>query len=271
MTKLRIAFSNISQGLWYQGKKNGTHVYSKYWPSAFKQQYLELQPDVICFAEAPLDDEQGNSAFIEDVAKSMGAASYFTDVHEKSWLIEGKWYGTAIISKYPLIDYGVLKMQAPHIEVDRPDGSHWVLHDKSIQAATIKTPNANVRLFNLHYFPFHYFNHTLNEPEFESTRRQLVDFVKADQTLPTIIAGDFNNDDDDLDVAFSELFQDDLLHDAIQFGPEQLDESYNGRHQLDHVLYSPKDLRLVRAEIIRDKADHRGILTEFEFGQGADD
>lgn len=239
-------------------------VYGKYWPSAFKEQYLDLNPDVICFTEAPIDDEQGTSVFINDVAKTMGAADYFIDVHERSWLLEGKHYGAALIGKYPLIDYKVLKLQAPHIEADRPDGTHWVMHSKSIQAVTIHLPDARVRLFNLHYFPFHYFHRTLKDPEFEATRRQLVDFVRANQSLPSIVAGDFNNNDDDLVDAYPELFENDLLREAIEFGPEQFDENYNGKHQLDHILYSPKGLKLTYAEIVRDKADHRGILADFE-------
>ncbi len=264
MASFKIAFSNICQGLWYQGKKNETHVYSKYWPSAFQEQYLALQPDILCFAEAPLDDEQGNSQFVEAAAKSMGAVSWYTDLHEKSWLMEGKYYGTAIISKYPLDDYEVLKLQAPHIEADRPDGTHWILHSKSVQAATVHLPGQDVRLFNLHYFPLHYFSRSLGEPEFEPTRRQLVEYIQASQSMPALVAGDFNNDDDDLPAAFPELFKDNFLADAIQFGHEEFDETYNGRHQLDHVLYSPQGLVLTNAKIIRDKADHRGILAEFD-------
>jgi hypothetical protein len=78
------------------------------------------------------------------------------------------------------------------------------------------------------------------------------------------VVGDFNNDDDDLPVAFPELFERDTLAEAVQFGPEEFDDRYNARHQLDHILYTSEHLSLVGVEIIRDPADHRGIVAEFK-------
>jgi hypothetical protein len=83
MSTLKIVFANIYQGLLYEGKVGEKDIFSKYWPEAYAEQYAALNPDIICLAEAPMDDEDGNSRFVADFARQMGAVDYRTDVHAK--------------------------------------------------------------------------------------------------------------------------------------------------------------------------------------------
>jgi endonuclease/exonuclease/phosphatase family metal-dependent hydrolase len=267
MHTIKIAFANISQGLVYEGKKGRKDVFSKYWPSAYQSQYVALHPDIVCLAEVPLDDERGSSSFLQSFAQAMGAVSCQADVHEKSWLVEGKYSGNAILSRFELSDYHVIKLPNPRLEVDRPDGQHWVLHDKSAQSATVHVDGQAISLINLHYFPFFLFRRKLNDAELAPSRAALVELLHLGSGVPAIVAGDFNNNDDELEVAFPEFFQGGGLETAVRFGPEQFDKLYCGRHQMDHILYTPQVFSVLEGQIIRDASDHRGIFAELELRQ----
>src|SRR5690349_23091942 len=121
MHTVKVVFANLCQGLVYEGKKRRKDVFSKYWPSTYTSQYTALHPDIICLAEVPLDDEHGNSTFLQSFAQAVGAVTCRTDVHEKSWLVEGKYFGTAILSRYELRDYRTIELPNPRLEVKRPD------------------------------------------------------------------------------------------------------------------------------------------------------
>lgn len=260
MPVLTVAFANICQGLICQGKKNDRDVFSKHWPSAYRDLYASIQPDVMCLAEVPMDDEQGNSKFLTEFSKQLGNFDFQADVHEKSWLIEGMYYGNAILSRYRLQDYRTLKLPNPRFEIDNPDGSHWVLHDKTVQGATISVGALPIHVFNLHYFAFHRFKHDMSEPELRPSRTAFVNQLRLADGHATIVTGDFNNGNNELEVAYPELFEDNLLTDAVKFGPDEIDEFYSSTHQLDHILYTKRDFMTVRTEVIRDGSDHRGVL-----------
>jgi endonuclease/exonuclease/phosphatase (EEP) superfamily protein YafD len=212
-----------------------------------------------------LDDEFGNSGFLAGLSEAMGASDYRADVHEKSWLVEGKYYGSAIVSNIILQEYGTLQLPNPRIEIDRPDGSHWILHDKTVQRAIICVEGVSVRLFNLHYFPFHRFNRNINEPEFKPIRTAFVEYLQLEDGMPTILTGDFNNADNHLRHSFPELFENDLLADAVQFESEEFHNYYNGnKFQLDHILYTSAHFSLASSRVIDDFSDHKGLVAEFQ-------
>lgn len=264
MASIRVAFANICQGLICEGKKNQRDVFSKHWPSAYRDTYASLKPDIMCFAEAPMDDQDGSSEFLVGLASDLGA-NYRADVHEKSWLLEGKYYGTAILSKFKIDEYETLMLPNPHFEVDNPDGSHWVLHDKTVQAATVDVAGTAVKLFNLHYFAFHRFKRDVNDPELVPSRLAFVEWLRLDDGKPTIVTGDFNNGDGELDISYPELFEGGRLTDAVQFQPEEFDEYYTGgKYQLDHVLYTNRHFCATHPRVVRDNSDHRGVLVDLE-------
>lgn len=268
MNSLKIAFANIYQGLIYEGKIGQKDTFSKYWPQAYAEQYAALNPDVVCLAEAPMDNAHGDSEFIANFAKLLGAVDVKTDIHDKSWLLAGKYYGNVILSKYPLKAYDTVKLPHPHLEVDRPDGSHWVLHDKTVQSAQLKLANTTINIFNLHYFPYFLFGRNMNEPEFAASRASFIDQLALDKHIPTILAGDFNNGDDHLEVAYPELFENKTLTDAVIFDEGQFDQRYvGGQYQLDHILYSTNAFSLISSQVIQDPSDHRGLLAELTLNE----
>lgn len=265
MVCIRVAFANMCQGLKSEGKKNNTDVFSRYWPSAYRETYLPLNPDIVFLTEVPFEDERGNSRFLTDFSSAM-TADYRGDATEQSWLVEGKYYGNAIISKFRLDDYQVMKLPNPRFEVNNPDGSHWVMHDKNVQSATILVDGISIRLFNLHYFPFHRFKHNMNEPELRPIRTAFIEQLRLEDKAPTILAGDFNNGHAHLDQAFPELFEDGRLKDAVQFETEDFIDYYpSDEFQLDHILYTPREFCVVKAKVIHDPSDHRGIVADLEF------
>jgi endonuclease/exonuclease/phosphatase family metal-dependent hydrolase len=212
-----------------------------------------------------MDKEDGRSRFLRDFADTMGAVDYRADMHEKSWLVEGLYYGNAIVSRLPLKEYQTFKLPNPRFEIDNPDGSHWFLHDKTVQYATVDVNGTPVRLFNLHYFPFHRFKHNMNEPELKPIRKEFIQRLRLEDGIPTILAGDFNNGDDDLAGAYPELFEEGKLADAVTFGREEFDDYYtNDKFQLDHILYTSRDFRAIAGRVVRDPSDHRGIVVDLE-------
>jgi endonuclease/exonuclease/phosphatase family metal-dependent hydrolase len=264
MNTLKIVFANVYQGLLYEGKVGEKDVFSKYWPEAYAKQYAEFDPDIVCLTEVPMDDKAGRSSFIADFAAQLGAVDIRTDVHDKSWLVEGKYYGNAIISKYALSNYQTLSLPHPHLEVDRPDGSHWVLHDKTVQSAEVQVGGTTLRIFNLHYFAYFLFEHNMNEEQFKPSRTAFIEQLKLADGIPTILAGDFNNGDDHLEIAYPELFEGKALTDSVVFDEGQFDERYiGGKYQLDHILYSAGRFKVVDSAIIKDPSDHRGLYVEF--------
>lgn len=269
MARIRVVFANICQGLKTEGRKNKREVFSKYWPSAYKDVYVPLQPDIVCFAEVPMS-EDGSSEFLRDFSEAMEAVDYRADLHERSWLVEGNYYGNAIVSKYAFKEYKTFKLPNPQFEVDNPDGSHWFLHDKTVQYATVEVAATPIRLFNLHYFPFHRFKHNMNEPELEPIRKAFIDQLRLEDDIPTILAGDFNNGNDHLSTAYPELFHDDKLVDSVRFGPEQFDDYYTSdKFQLDHVLYTMRSFAMLAGRVVRDPSDHRGIVVDLELSLSA--
>jgi endonuclease/exonuclease/phosphatase family metal-dependent hydrolase len=193
----------------------------------------------------------------------MGAADYKADALERSWLVEGVYYGNAIISKYSLEDYRSLQLPNPGFEVDNPDGSHWVLHDKTVQGATVRLDGTPVRIFNVHYFPFHRFKHNMNEPELRPIRTAFIKKLHLDDGAPTILTGDFNNGHAHLEAAYPELFGEGAFADAVKFAPSDFVNYYpSDEFQLDHILYTPRDFSVVNTEVVHDYSDHRGIVAD---------
>jgi endonuclease/exonuclease/phosphatase family metal-dependent hydrolase len=263
MVSIRVAFANICQGLKSEGQKNNRDVFSKYWPSAYQESYVQLNPDVMCMAEVPLDDEHGNSRFLSAFSREMGAMDCRADVLERSWLVEDKYYGNAIISKFAFKEYTTQQLPNPKFEIDNPDGSHWHLHDKTVQGATVELDGNTVRVFNLHYFPFHRFGHDINEPALRPIRTAFVEQLRLDEGVATILTGDFNNGHNNLETAYPELFEDDRLKDAVKFSAKDFINYYpSDKFQLDHILCT-QHFTVEHTEVIHDNSDHRGVLADF--------
>lgn len=263
--ELRVVFQNIYQGMLFAGEKENKSIFYKYNPSAYINYYRNFKPNIVCLAEVPFDDENGNGVFIEKFSKELGLSYLKTYVNEKSWIVEDKYYGTAIFSKFPIKHYESFNLPNPKLEIDHKDGTRWLMHDKGAQKFSIELEDLIVNVFNLHYFPFHHFNRKINEPEFENIRKALADILLPNQNEASLICGDFNNRGVEIEDAFTELFKNEELKRAITFNGVEFEQDFEGYGtQIDHILYTPKFLDLVSSKVEPAYSDHVGLSAIFK-------
>ena len=266
MSNIRIAFANIVGGMIFHKEIDDRNLYTKYWPSKYVETYAELEPDILCFAEAPFDTADGQGKFVDDTRQAMGATSVRTLVDGKSWLVEGKYTGTAVFSKHPEVSYRVLDLPPANMRDER-HGEVRIMHDKKVQEITVKIGDAAVNVFNLHYYPFSAFGRSSLDPEVQEINQQLVDILTEDLSNPTIVTGDFNHSDEpELLTVFPGLLGDRSLAQAARFTEEDFLE-YEKSIQIDHVLYSPRHFTVRGHRVVVDKSDHHGIVVDLSLGE----
>ena len=131
--KLKIIFANILQGMIHLGfNEKKENILGGFHPEKYIKYFSASRPDILCLAESVIDDENGNSSFIAELSKKCDLPYYKNLPGEKSWLVEDKFYGLSICSKFPFSEYKTLKLANPKIETIRPNGEHWIMHDKYI-------------------------------------------------------------------------------------------------------------------------------------------
>lgn len=251
----RTIFANISQEFVFAGEKPGEQNFSRFSPQEYLVHFQQYNPDILCLAEV-LMDENGKSEFVSQVGKKLQLPYIKTLVNEKSWLSPGNYYGLAFLSQFPIVDYKTFFLPHPKLEVIRPDGAHWILHDKGAQKITINTPEKKLTIFNLHYFPFHHFGRRMDEPEFEESREAFVNIFQNTSDT-TIICGDFNNKYVSFGKAFPEL--EEKFTQAIKTKTTLV----GGEDQLDHILYT-KDLNVLESKAEAYLSDHYMLCVDFE-------
>lgn len=248
----------------FAGEVDKKDLFFKYWPSSYIEYYKETQSDIFCLAEAPLDDEKGNSTFLEAFSKALNLQYYKVYVNDKSWIVEGKWYGTVIFSKFPFISYESFNLPNPKLEVDHADGTHWIMHDKGAQKAQVEIGNTKINIFNLHYFPVHHFGKRIDDPELQPMRKSLAEILKPQKNEVSIITGDFNNKKVEIEQAFPEIFEGEQIKRAISFNPNDYFEKKGDPTQIDHILYSTTRLKLLDSKVEKSYSDHVGLTASFE-------
>ena len=257
--KLKVIFANILGGREFLGTTYGEINFGDIVLETYIDAIAAQQPDVLSLAEVHLDDEL-HSEMVVTIAKKLGLPYYDFMGTDKSHLAEGKILGNAIISKYPIIKNDHFLIESPMIEVDRPNGDHWVMHNKLAQTAFITVGKKTLALSSVHYFPFHHFNRKMNEKSFAPQRQSLVDHLTAvDESTIPIITGDFNNKDFKLKDAFPELFNTGFSE-AIELKTTIVGDT----QQLDHILYRKNDIAVIEAGTIAIPSDHIGIFVVFE-------
>ena len=263
MNKLKIVAQNLLQGMHLVDEVEKKKLFSKYWPSAYTEYYAKHKPDIVCFTEAPLDDKEGNSVFLDDFSEQLKLPHYKVYVNDASWLVEGKYYGMAILSRYEIENYESFNLPNPRLEVDHADGTHWIMHDKGAQKVTVEIGGKRINIFNLHYFPLFHFGRRIDEPEFHQIRADLAEILRPKKGEISIVAGDFNNKDVDLEKAFPEIFEGELLNTSVLFDGKEYPLYEGGETQLDHILYS-EGLKFLGGTVESNFSDHVGLTTEFE-------
>lgn len=260
---MKVLFANITHGFVYadDGSTSESMKFTKFSIQAYIDYFKQHHPDILCLAEVLLDDTDGNSEMIRTFSQALNLPFYTALGHEESWIYVGKYYGMAILSKYEIEAYETFKLPNPRLEVDRPNGDHWVMHDKFAQYAELETELGRLNLFNLHYFPVHHFGKRMQDDDLSHIREELVRvFRLKDTTKPTLITGDFNNKGVKLKAAFPELFENGLFDESV----ETETTICNGVDQLDHILYTPKSLKVTRSFAEKFISDHYSLVAEIE-------
>lgn len=256
---LSIVFANILGGREFLGSVYGEINFGNNVLDKYIEALSAKEPDLLSLAEVHLEDES-HSEMVKEIAEKLNMHYYDFMGSDKSHLAENKILGNAILSKYPIVKVDHFLIQAPHIEVDRPNGDHWVLHNKPAQTTFINVLGKTLAFSSVHYFPFHHFDRQMNDPEFMPQRQSLVDHLTTiDESTIPIITGDFNNKGLKLHEAFPEFF-DFGFTDAIELKTTIIGDD----QQLDHVLYRPSDMAIVESGVINIPSDHIGVFVKIQ-------
>ncbi len=259
---MKVVFANVLQGFVYADvlHKPESMIFKRFSIEEYVEYFVSLDPDLLFISELLIENNNGNSEFADELVKKCNFRDYRVLVTEKSWLYVGRMYGMGIFSKYNLNNYEIFKLPNPKFEVDRPNGEHWILHDKYAQSAKVNVSGLDINIFHLHYFPLHHFNRKLSDPEMIESRNALIKYFKnKGKRYPTLVVGDFNNKDESLDVLFPELFENGWLAESIVTETTLVD----GHEQLDHILYTPIYFDVQEAKAERYLSDHYSLYVDF--------
>lgn len=257
--KIKLLFANILGGREFLGTKYGEMNFGDDVLDQYIDTIAEQRPDLVSLAEVHLEDDT-HSEMVQQIATQLGLPFYDFMGSDKSHLAEGKLIGNAILSRYPIVNKDHFLVKSPMIEVDRANGEHWVMHNKPAMTVFIKIDEKVIALTSLHYFPFHHFNRKMNEPEFAPQRQSLVEHLaKVNESVISIITGDFNNKGFVLSEAIPELFEAGFSE-AIEIETTIIGDN----QQLDHILYRKSDCSATESGTLKIPSDHDGIFTKFE-------
>ncbi|MBN2100610.1 endonuclease/exonuclease/phosphatase family protein [Candidatus Dojkabacteria bacterium] len=260
---MKLIFANVSHGFVYAHdlEKHESMVFKKFSIPGYADYFKNQKPDILCLSEALIDNKKGDSLFVNEVSKATGLKNVKILRSEDSWLYVGKHYGMAVLSRYPIEEYETFKLPNPNFETIRPNGDHWVLHDKYAQYLRLNINGQDLNLFTLHYFPVHHFKKSIQSKEMKPYRKALSEyFTSKGFDTPTVIVGDFNDKGAKLKDVFPELFEGNILKEAIEVETTICD----GTDQLDHILYTHKLIKLKTAKTEKFLSDHYALISEFE-------
>lgn len=262
--KLRLLFANLYQGMHFAGEADDQDVFFGYKPTLYGDFIETIDPQLACFVEFPYEGESGGGMLQDRLSKDLGLKHNYSYIAGQSWIVEGNYYGNAIFSKIPIINYLQTNLLNPKLKKTWSDGTIWTMHDKAVQQATIVVDGEKIRLFNLHYFPFRKFGRSLAEEEFKPNRQSLLDLIHPQENEHVIVTGDFNNQGIPIEEAFPELFERGLFTTALKYDRRNVDSYYSGDGiQIDHVLHTA-GLKVTSAETLTGYSDHASLVVDFE-------
>jgi endonuclease/exonuclease/phosphatase (EEP) superfamily protein YafD len=252
---MNIVYSNICGGLVFAGKTYGEMLFSRVDLDGYINYFKTKSIDILSLSEVHLEDVT-HSQMVEHIAQALGLPHYSALALDRSHLDTSKQMGMAVISRYPIVRQEKFIIPSPKIEVDRPNGEHWVMMDKGGQRVVLDVDGRRIAVVNFSYFPFHHFKRRVDEPEFTDLRRQLLDVLRGNEKdVPTIITGDFNSKGLKVRQAFPELFANNALAQAVDVPTTVIgcDE------QLDHILYQPDHFAATDSFAQDNGSDHLAI------------
>lgn len=260
----RIIFANILQGMIHCGyNEQKENILAGFHPEKYVQYFAAHQPDILCLAECVIDDAYGNSALTAKLSSECGLPFVYNLVGEKAFLLNDKFYGLAICSKFPISEYSTQKLANPQLEIIRPNGDYWRMHDKFIQKATVNVAqNKSLRLINTHLFPFQHFERNFWDAEFADLRKQWAAMLLPDSHT-SLICGDFNTVGISIKKAFPELKIGENLHSLVNYDGKKYQPKYPYDTQIEYILATP-DIKLIAAEAKMVYSDHPFLIADVE-------
>jgi endonuclease/exonuclease/phosphatase family metal-dependent hydrolase len=216
--------------------------------------FTRRKPDVLCLAEAPID-QHGNSPAVKLIAEACGLAHQRVDSCGVSHVAsEGGHLGLAVLSRFPITHSDFV----PFTDLGLgPEGLRYI---KGVQRLRLELDqDTMVDLFNLHMPAVHIFGGRIEQ--FRTLRRELDEAVWGARhpgpKAPIVVTGDFNNDDRTLDRALpgTRLVKD--LRPAITARTTVLGHP----SQSDHILVSD-GVTVPRSAIYWTTSDHAAVMAD---------
>lgn len=203
-------------------------------------------PDVLCLQEQhSYGDAKLSQA--EELAGMLGYPYWQSQAYSPSHTESGAYLSLGMLSRFPLIDTRYTEFENPRLKATGPNGTPWAMFDKGFTETLVRTDTEDVRLINIHGFPFHYFGANATEERFEPIWDTLVGAMSLSRERgSTIVAGDFN-------VRKIESVMGDLL--AEDFENAFVGDTTPDSGQQDYVLYDSR-LHLMRTSIVPTRSDH---------------
>ena len=262
--KLKIIFANIMQCMIHGGyNQKKENILNGFHPEKYIDYFKKETPDILCMAECIMDNPDGASTFTDKLKSVCNFPYHKNLVGEKAFLIANKYYGLSICSKFPFSKYEILKLANPKIETIRPNGDHWIMHDKYIQKASLDiSTQKTINITNTHMFPFQHFNKHFWDKEFASYRNQWAKMLLPNDKL-SLILGDFNTVDISIKEAFPELKIGDKLQSLISYNGKKYQPLYPYDTQIEYIL-ATNDFKLLSAKEEMLYSDHPFLITEVE-------
>lgn len=216
----------------------------------------KYQPDIVTLEETHADKSTVQAQII---GKKLGLESV-NDEYDHSHLEPNQELGQAILSKFPIKNHSFNLFFNPHYEVDRPNGEHWVSHDKGLTVVEAELPGGEtLGILTLHMIPFRAFGIDPKSEEAKPVIDSVTNLIRdaVNKVDKFVLQGDFNLNTDTVKEFFPGVFDEDVKEVALD-GP-----TTPGGKKYDHILY--KGLKLTTTKIDSQAlTDHYPVIAEFE-------
>lgn len=261
---IKIIFANVIQCMIHCGyNEKKENIFAGLHPEKYVEYFKKENPDILCMAECLIDNDKGQSEFVENIARNCRLPFYKNLVGERAFFVENKFYGLSICSRFPFNDYKVLKLANPKIETIRPNGEYWIMHDKYVQKASLKINEKKiVNITNTHMFPFQHFNKHFWDNEFAEYRNSWAKMLVTDNKT-NIMCGDFNTVGISIDKAFPELQVGNKLNSLVSYDGKKYQPKYPYNTQIEYIL-ATKDCKLVSSKAEMLYSDHPFLIVEID-------
>ena len=201
----------------------------------------EVDPDLVTLQE--VDSVTSRTMGVDQIAE-LGRLTGLQPVFGRFMAYRGGAYGMALLSAWPV---------AESVNYRLPDGEE----PRTALAAIVTSPKTghSLRLIGIHFY---------RTDEERLAQAVALEGLLADDTIPTILAGDFNS------TADSEvmLYLADSWH-VVAKGADHLTfPSYQPVREIDFVLLRPRDVFDVAAQRLLDEpvaSDHRPVVVDLVY------